>query len=1003
MTNLPMTPIQTESEIVNLYQTIEGRGPNEVELISAEQELAAGIPLRTLRATLATSPEVQQILVNAYYSVYGSTLTTLSTQEAELASGTSLRDVEAPWLTEADDKVSAVIQQMTGTDPDDSVSVNISNVSTDPFAFCDSNEVIGYPEFAGLGQSLLQGVPLDTIRTLFASSWPAEQDLICTYLTIYGESIPSDLLSTSQNEIVAGQALSDVEETWSVTNLYQSVLERNPSADELSASAGILGGGTSLTSLRVTLAASNEARLDLTNTYQSIYDQPIPVSELSTDEAALVGGASLKHIEAQTQITALYREIDGRDPDAAGLAAWTGQLVAGISLTAIRTAFATCSEVQQDLTATYGQPLSTSQLADCQNLLTGGETLSEVDANLNDATLLTKEYVSVLGSGPGLTTWMNNLFTAEAPNQVLLDFASTTAATNLLSGLCQAATGKLPTSTQLTQAEGLLASGASQPEITAAFLPPVSGPPTVWLVPNSPVIQQLMGKTATQDFMNICIPGAPGAEATNPSVFEIPEQEVIWGTDSELEAIFSYLNANHIALAMAGLMLPQGPNNIGVGVEGFNASPGYLGQVAARIKSLGGNLQYIDMDGPLGGGHQSTATNAPQWSIAEVAQQVAVNVAAAEAVFPTVQVGDTESVPGTDDIMEFAQDYQEATGQPLAFFNADVQWSASWQVPLENLAESLRTAGIGFNVIFTGDPETTSAGWTQLAMERMAAVETDPLLQPGAGVVSTWSEYPTNLLPDNDPSTLSYLGLEYTNIAPLFRDGTLSQLANDAPLIAAPTDISAGLGVATPLPGLTVGLDGSTPVTTTVAVMVTDSTGLLYASGMTGITGNGTTSITISGSVQQVDLTLGNLLYVGRTPGTDMVQVTGIDGTGAPAQQTISLSVGQIVPQLQSATMQLPTQMEFIGGSAVTVLQGTGAPDVFDVTSDTSTFTQIMLFDPRQDVIEVSRAAITDFSSLEQNMTAAVGGALIDLSGGHTLLVDGTSPSCLRSANFTFV
>ena len=429
-----------------------------------------------------------------------------------------------------------------------------------------------------------------------------------------------------------------------------------------------------------------------------------------------------------------------------------------------------------------------------------------------------------------------------------------------------------------------------------------------------------------------------------------------------------------------------------------------MGQVVARIKSLGGNLQYVQMDEPLYFGHESKQTNAPQYSISEVARQVAVNVAAIEAVFPNVQIGDTEPVPIASDIMQWAQAYQLATGHPLTFFNADVGWNSQWQGPLEDLAESLREANISFGVIYTGNNATRDADWIQTAITRIATIESDPLLRPDSGILATWTNNPTHALPDNDPNTLSYLGLVYDNLAPLFRDGTLSPLTNDAPWISAPADVSAPLGSQTPIPTITVGLDRLTPPNTNVVVMLTDATGLIYAADAAGVTGSGTTSLTLSGSIARVNIILATLSYVGRTPGTDSLQVTSIDGVGAPGQNEILLHVGTALAQVTPADLQFSTSMEFVrAADAGTILQGTGKPDVFDLTGNANAQTQILWFDPTQDIIEVFSAMVADFTAIVQKATATSGGALISLDAYHTVLVVGVAPESLQAANFAFV
>src|ERR1019366_5387609 len=107
------------------------------------------------------------------------------------------------------------------------------------------------------------------------------------------------------------------------------------------------------------------------------------------------------------------------------------------------------------------------------------------------------------------------------------------------------------------------------------------------------------------------------------------------------------------------------------------------------------------------------------------------------------------------------------------------------------------------------------------------------------------------------------------------------------------------------------------------------------------------------GSAGQVNNALSTLLYVARTPGPDSVNVTSLDGTGAPAQQSISVQVGNALSQVTVSALQISPSMTFINAAAGTVLQGTGTPDVFNLTGDSNTLTQISLFDPRQDIIEL--------------------------------------------------
>jgi hypothetical protein len=186
--------------------------------------------------------------------------------------------------------------------------------------------------------------------------------------------------------------------------------------------------------------------------------------------------------------------------------------------------------------------------------------------------------------------------------------------------------------------------------------------------------------------------------------------------------------------------------------------------------------------------------------------------------------------------------------------------------------------------------------------------------------------------------------------------------------------------------------------------MLTDTTGLLYVTGTAGVTGNGTTNLTLSGSTGQVNNDLSTLLYVGRTPGTDSVNVTSLDRTGAPGEQAISVQVGDALSQVTVSALQISPSMTFINAANLgTVLQGTRIPDVFNLTGDSSTLTQISLFDPRQDIIELPASMIPNFAALTQEMTTTSGGALFNLDASHSVLVVGMDPAGFQAANFSFV
>ncbi len=988
---------EAQTEITALYQQVLGRAPSSTELASWTQQLMAGVSLTTARTTLANSIEVQQKLTLAYRAIYRQLLwvTQLSTVTEKLAAGETLQQVEAPWIARAQAEITALYQQVLGRTPSSA-------------------------ELASWTQQLMAGAPLSTAQTTLANSAEAQQKLTLAYRAIYGQPLSATRLSTATGELTAGETLQQVEAPWSaeaqteITALYQQVLGRTPSSAELTSWTQKLMAGMPLSTAQTTLVNSAEVQQKLTLAYQAIYGQPLSATQLSAATGELAAGETLQQVEApwsaeaQTEISALYQQVLGRNPDPIGFAAWTEQLIVGVPLGAIRTIFSEFAEVQQTLTlvyqAIYGTSPGNDQLAADEQLLVDGDLLSQVEGILPYQGQLTAVYDTVFGSstGNGFLAFLQSLAAGAPLSSVAMSIAGTPQAVSFLSNLCQQATGQPINSVQLIEAQRLLASGNSLSAIVGAFVSPVSDGITAWFSPIPPVNQQRLGQTGTQDYMDLFTPGAAWMSAASAdSVFVITTQEAVWGSAEQLEQIFSYLNQHHIALAISGLMLPMGPSNIGVGVEGFSGGPGGMGPVAARIASLGGDLQYVVMDSPYYSGSQYTGVNAPQYSVAEVASQVAVNVAAIKAVFPNVEIGDSEPAPITSNIMEWANAYEAAVGAPLAFVQADIQWNMSWQEPLEELAQSLRSANIGFDVIYDGDGATTSAGWVTLAMERAAIIEFDPILRPDAGVIDTWTSLPANALPDNDPSTLSYLELEYTTLGALFRNGTLSPVANGAPLLTAPSTLSAAISAETPLSGISLALDEQTAQSTNVGVLLTTSTGLLYTPNNSNVSGNGTSSLVLSGSVTDVNTKLEALSYVGRTTGMDSLQITSLDGTGLPAQTTIEIDVKQPTALATETQLQAPS-MNFISSADDAVIQGTAASDEFDLVGDPNPLTEILWFDPRQDVISIGRNLIQDFAALQSHMSATSGGATISLDATHSVLIVGVDPKALSVSNFTF-
>jgi hypothetical protein len=136
------------------------------------------------------------------------------------------------------------------------------------------------------------------------------------------------------------------------------------------------------------------------------------------------------------------------------------------------------------------------------------------------------------------------------------------------------------------------------------------------------------------------------------------------------------------------------------------------------------------------------------------------------AVFPDVQVGDIEPLDSFADpagvwvstTQEWIGDFQAAAGFPLAFLHDDVTWTVPLNQYLPQLQPLLAQQSIPFGVIFNGTNNAVSdAGWMSAAEQNIQAYNSSGDAQPAQVIFQTWDPYPTHVLPETSPTSLSYL------------------------------------------------------------------------------------------------------------------------------------------------------------------------------------------------------------------------------------------------------
>ncbi|HEY7578050.1 MAG TPA: hypothetical protein VH855_10675, partial [Acetobacteraceae bacterium] len=123
-------------------------------------------------------------------------------------------------------------------------------------------------------------------------------------------------------------------------------------------------------------------------------------------------------------------------------------------------------------------------------------------------------------------------------------------------------------------------------------------------------------------------------------------------------------------------------------------------------------------------------------------------------------------------------------------------------------------------------------------------------------------------------------------------DSTTTVIATDvgAPTFTAPASVTVNQGVAAPIAGISLAEVASID-TETFTVTLTDTNGLLSATG-TGVSGSGTTSLTISGSLAAVNSALATLSDTDGTAPSDTITLNAKDSFGvAAAPQSIAVTV----------------------------------------------------------------------------------------------------------------
>jgi len=301
-------------------------------------------------------------------------------------------------------------------------------------------------------------------------------------------------------------------------------------------------------------------------------------------------------------------------------------------------------------------------------------------------------------------------------------------------------------------------------------VPPVSAQ-EVWFSPLEPSGPDATGRvTGSRDYMDLFEPGASWTRAAGlTSVFLIGDRFAVYTPEGEIRRVIEGLKARGIGLAV-GIGALSGSAQCGFHVEGYSA-PGEPITIAMRLKRLGADLQYIDLDEPLAYGHYYHGPNACQSPIDAIAEDVAAKVKAIRSVYPNIKVVESEPIttyPGAewlDSIDQWLTAYQRAAGQPLGALVMDLDWRLDWQGRIRLVRPLLKKHGVSLGVIFNGDGDSKSdKGWLDAAASRYEAY-VHLFGGPDQVNFSSWMPHPTHVLPETDPTAFTNVIVRYGQLS----------------------------------------------------------------------------------------------------------------------------------------------------------------------------------------------------------------------------------------------
>lgn len=283
--------------------------------------------------------------------------------------------------------------------------------------------------------------------------------------------------------------------------------------------------------------------------------------------------------------------------------------------------------------------------------------------------------------------------------------------------------------------------------------------PLVWLTPQPYItISDFVGGSV--DFFDTFDEGSDwDAAAARVHVVKLYDQLGLVDDppgDEEWQRAIDGIQRRGMALSMELGPLPTS-QGCGRG-EGFGGL--YSLDLVRRVHRLGGRLDLAVLQSPYGHGHFFDGASACHWSLEKVAAETAKFARQLRELEPGVVVGGLEPLwvgMTVSAYTDWFDAYEAAAGEPLAFFHLDVDWNRhDWAEVARQIEVEAHARGIEFGVIYNGGVQARSdEEWARAAIDHAYEYEQVVGGEPDHVVIQSWHVYPSRVLPDRDPTTLT--------------------------------------------------------------------------------------------------------------------------------------------------------------------------------------------------------------------------------------------------------